>query len=206
MFRIELDALPNYPTKPEVPVTIDENGNQVEGPRAYPIPDFSIVDDKSISILDQSFHQLDSKLSLKILHFLYGPEALMSRSSLGKDSPRLFLKNRFRNNWMRCNQYGHPITVFTSDIKGINVDVRDQLFFKQTHIIDLQHPYCRKLMDINKVMSAGWPWVTLEMSITEVRPGDLILGQIQLYEIDLDMKYYIEVEDTTPFTAYQLTN
>lgn len=207
MVMIEIDRLPGYPTKPVIPLTIDEDGNQVEGSRAYPIPDFEIVSENSISIVDKTFNQIDHKLEMKLIHFLYGPEVLSNRFKAGVSAPRLFLKETFRNNWIDCSQYGNPITTFTSDIKFINTEIKNQMIFKQTHVVDMQHPYFKKISEVSKVLELNnWPWVTLELSIREVRKGDLILNQIQLYEIDLDMKYYIEVDDITPFTAYQLTN
>lgn len=207
MVMIEIDQLPSYPSKLENMVSIDEFGNQTAGPRSYPIPDFDIVSDNHITIIDKTFYQLDPKLTLRIGHFLYGPEILSRRFNSGLDTPRLFLKDSFRNNWIRCSQYGKPITVFTTDTKGINLDVKDQMIFKQSYVVDMQHPYFNKISEVSEVLEiSNWPWVTLEMSILVARPGDLILGQIQLFEIDLDMKYYIEVDDVTPFTAYQLTS
>jgi hypothetical protein len=207
MVMIEIDQLPGYPTKRDVPFVMDEFGNLIDGPLSYPIPDFHIVDDKQISIIDKVYHQLDHKLEMKLIQFLYGPSIISKRIEMGVSTPRIFLKGPFRNNWIRCLQYGQPITAFTPDISGIQTSVSNQLVFKQTSVVDIQHPYFQKISEMNKIVDVGtWPWVTLEMSILEIRPGDLILNQIQLYEIDLDMRYYLEVDDITSLTAYQLTS
>lgn len=206
MVKIELNDLPGYAIRKETPIRADEDGNILPDIMCYPIPDLDMVCEDTIKIINNQFQMVEPKLALKMLHFLYGPNELSNRYRMGIESPRLYFKESFRNRWLRCSQYGKPITIFTSDIKGLNVDISNQLVFKQSNVVDLQHPYCEKIVEIFKGFEiTDWPWMTLEIYISNLRLGDNILGQIQLYEIDLDIKYYIEVDDITPFTVYQLT-
>ncbi|MCK9532361.1 MAG: hypothetical protein M0R77_17695 [Gammaproteobacteria bacterium] len=206
MVKLEINQLPNYPTRKMIPLMLDEDGKEIDPPKAYPIPDFEIVEEERITILDQSYQQLNHKLALKLIHFLYGPVEITSRFTKGMPSPRLFFKEFQKNNWIGYNQYGNPLTLFTSDIQGLNSTISNQMILSNSYVVDMQHPYCEQIMQVSKEYEIlNWPWATLEISLDCVRKGDLILGQIQLYEIDLSVKYYIEIDDITPFTAYHLT-
>lgn len=206
MVKLDIDQLPNYPSRNIVPIMVNEEGQEIAPPKAYPIPDFDIVSDGEIKILDNIFQQIDHKLAMKLIHFLYGPKEMSNRFNRGMDTPRLFFKEYQRNNWIGCGQYGKPLTLFTPDVRGLNVDVTNQMILSNSYVVDTQHPYFEQIVNISKEYEiSSWPWATLEVSLDGVRLGDTILGQIQLYEIDLMIKYYIEIDDITPFTAYQLT-
>lgn len=206
MVKLEINQLPNYPSRKHVPLMIDENGREINPPMSYPIPDFEIVNDGKITILDEEYQQVESKLANKLFHFLYGYQEISKRHTMGMPLPRLFFKEYQKNNWIRCSDYGKPLTMFTHDIAGLDHTIVNQMIFANSYVVDTQHPYCEQILNISKEYEiATWPWATLEVSLDKVRKGDLILGQIQLYEIDLMVKYYIEIDDITPFTAYQLT-
>ena len=203
---IELDTLPGYPLKKTAPIEIDENGNHIQT-MYYPIPELDLVSDNQITIMDTNFKGLTSVLSNQILHYVYGPVQLIQKNMRGDSLPRLFFKNPVTNNRILQKSYNSPFTVFTHDGYGIDTSITNQLVFKRQHLIDMHHPYYGILNKIleHEPKTNDWPWATLEITIDCVRPGDLILGQIQLFEIDLDIRYYIEVEDVSPFTAYCLT-
>lgn len=202
MVQLDIDQLPGYPCR-AIGQTIDAFGN-VERTMSLPIPEFDIVCDNEITIMDNSYAQLSPKLTSQIAHFLYGPQNYVSDLH-GYEVYRLFLKERHRNNWIERNKYNKPVTVFTHMGKNINLDLKNQIVFKREHLIEMSHPYYSDLVDIYRdYENISWPWATLEIEIDQVRIGDNVLGQIQMYEIDLNVRYYIEVADTTPFTAFRI--
>lgn len=206
MVKLEIDQLPNYPARKLVPIMVDEEGHEIQPPMTYPIPDFDIVSDGKITILDQEYQQVEPRLANRLFHFLYGYQEISRRHNMGEPAPRLFFKEFQKNNWIRCSNYGQPLTMFTHDIRGLDNSIKNQMIYSNSYVVDTQHPYCEQILKINNEYEiTTWPWATLEVSLDNVREGDLILGQIQLYEIDLLVKYYIEIDDVTPFTAYQLT-
>lgn len=206
MVKIDIDQLPNYPVRNIIPIMLDDDGNEIVPPKAYPIPDFPLVSDGNITIMDQSYQQLEPNLTSKISHFLYGPQEYNNRFNRGMTAPRFFFKEYQKNNWIACAQYGRPLTLFTHDSRGLDGTISNQMLISNSYVVDMQHPYCEQILQISKEYEiTPWPWATLEISLEKVRKGDIILGQIQLYEIDLGIRYYIEIDDITPFTAYQLT-
>lgn len=205
MVQIELNNLPNY--EPKSSGMIKSHAGDIVSIMGYPIPELELVDEhKHITIMDEYYQEVVSKLSTQISHFAYGPDQLLNNLLVGNDNPRLFFKNRMKNNWLERSQYGHPITVFTHHSNNINLSVKNQLVYKREHLIDVTHPYFPTLKLIYADYNDHpWPWATLEMSISEIRIGDQILNQIQLFEIDLNLRYYLEVADPSPFTAFQIT-
>lgn len=205
MVQIELNNLPQY--EPRSSGVIKNYDGEIQTVIGYPIPEFELVDDnKHITIMDSYYQEVSSKLAIQISHFIYGPDQLLNNLLVGNDNPRLFFKDRMKNNWIECSQYGKPITVFTHHSRNINLGIKDQLVYKREHLIDVTHPYFPTLKSIYQdYPDHPYPWATLEMSISEVKVGNQILNQIQLFEIDLNMRYYLEVQDPSPFTAFQIT-